>query len=55
MWVHVPAGTPDLPEETNMGRGSLGLLSGGWGWVMVQVEGANISLEECRVSQCQLG
>lgn len=49
MWVHVPAGTLDLLEEKNMGRGSLGLLSGGW-WAMVQVEGANTSLEECRVS-----
>lgn len=52
--MHVPAGTPDLPEETYGGRGSPGLLSGGW-WAMVQVEGANTSLEECRMSQCQLG
>lgn len=40
---------PDLPEETYRGRGSLRLLSGGW-WALVQVEGANTSLEGWGVS-----
>lgn len=40
--------------KRHIGERLPGLLSGDGG-ALVQVEGANTSLEECRVSQCQLG
>ena len=40
--------------KRHIGREATLGFSGGW-WAMVQVEGANTSLEECRMSQCQLG